>query len=187
MVTKFLLLSLSAILASAPFGSCSLGEQSIAGDGGLGLFDIPTSEYADRNNTNATGIIGFDRYSLSIAVKADVPIPNSDSAENSTMTSVISLEMDSPASNQTTCVAVYHGLSANISAASMDLDSEDGYGCGRMLSDDCVSALLSAANDGIQKDCSGYLPQIPQVCMEQFGDLSGTGFCESQSDKYLLP
>lgn len=180
MATKLSLLSLSAILASAPLGSCSLGEQSIAGDGGLGLFDIPTSEYADRNNANATGIIGFDRYSLSIAVKADVPIPNLDAGDprNSTMTSVISLEMDSPASNQTTCVAIYHGLSANISAASMDLDSEDGYGCGRMLSDDCVSALLSAANDGIQKDCSGYLPQVPQVCMDQFGDLSGTGFCE---------
>lgn len=188
MATKLSILSLSAILASVPLGSCQFGEQTIAGDGPLGLFDIPTSEYADKDNANATGLITFDRYSLSIAVKADVPIPDADSGDpdNSTMTSVISLEIDSPVRNQTTCVAIFHGLSANISAASIDLDSQDGYGCGRMLSDDCVSALLSAANSGIQRDCSGYLPDIPQSCMDQFGDMSGTGFSiQSESEQIL--
>lgn len=178
MASKLFLLSLSAILAVAPLGSCSLGEQSIAGESSIGLFDIPTSDYANRDDANATGVITFDLYSLSIAVKADVPIPDADSGDNSTMTSVISLQIDSPASNQTACVAIYHGLSANISEASIDLDSQDGDGCGRMLTDECVSDLLSAANDGVQRDCSGYLPQIPTSCTEQFGDMSGTGFCE---------
>lgn len=184
MAHKLSFFSLAAIMATAPLGSCQFGEQTIAGDGPLGLFDIPTSDYANKDDANATGVITFDRYSLSIAVKADVPIPDADSPDNSTMTSVISLEMDSPASNQTTCVAIYHGLSANISAASIDLDSQDGYGCGQMLSDNCVSDLLSAANDGIERDCSGFLPSIPQSCMEQFGDMSGTGFCKYHFDKH---
>lgn len=177
MATQLSLLSLAAILTSVPLGSCQY-EQTIAGEGPLGLFDIPTSDYANRSDTNATGTITFDRYSLSIAVKADVPIPDADSGDNSTMTSVISLDIDSPVSNQTTCFAIYHGLSANISAASIDLDSQDGYGCGRMLTDKCVSDLLSAANQGIERDCSGFLPSIPQSCTGQFGDMSGMGTCE---------
>lgn len=184
MSSKLSLLSLSAILAMAPLGSC---QQSIAGDGpGPGLFDIPTSDYANKDDANATGVITFDGYSLSIAVKADVPIPDADSPDNSTMTSVISLGIDSPDTNQTTCVAIYNGLSANISAASIDLDSQDGSGCGKMLSDDCVSDLLSAANNGIQRDCSGFLPSVPQSCTEQFGDMSGIGFCEYHFSKQCL-
>lgn len=175
MAAKFSLLSLSAILASAPLCSCQFGE-FISGSGDLGLFDIPTAEYADKDDANATGTITFDGYSLNIAVKADVPISNT--SDSSTMTSVISLEMDQPVRNQTTCVAVYHGLSANISAAAIDLESQDGSGCDRMLTNQCVSDFLSASNDGIERDCNGYLPEIPQSCRDQFGDMSGSGFCE---------
>lgn len=182
MATKLSLLSLSAILASAPLGLCQSGEESIAGEGSIGLFDIPTSEYTNSDNANATGLIHFDRYNLSIAVTADVPIPDSESGDpnNSTMATVISLGMGTPVQNQTTCVAIYHGLSANISAASAELDSQDGYSCDSMLTDECNSDLRSAANSNIQTivDCNGYLPQIPQSCMDQFGDLNGAGFCE---------
>jgi hypothetical protein len=174
MAASISLLSLAAILATAPLGSCQ--TQSIAGSGDLGLFDIPVSEYAGKDVANATGTITFDGYSLSIAVKADVPISNT--SDSSTMTSVISLGMDQPVRNQTACFAVFQGLSANISAASIDLKSQDGSGCNRMLTDQCVSDMLTAANNGIKRDCAGYLPDIPQSCMDQFGDMSGTGFRE---------
>jgi hypothetical protein len=174
MAAKLSLLSLSAILASAPLGSCY--SQSIAGSSERGLFDIPTAEYAGKDKANATGTITFDGYSLSIAVKADVLLPNT--SDSSTMTSVISLEKDQSVRNQTACFGVFHGLSANISAASIDLDSQDGFGCGRMLTSQCVSDLFSASNDVFQRDCSGYLPDIPWSCEDQFSDRSGASFCE---------
>lgn len=174
------LLSLLTILATTPLGLCQFGEQTIAGEGTSGLFDIPISKYADSDNANATGVITFDRYSLSISVKADVPIadPQSGNPNNSTMTTVISLGMDPPVRNQTTCFGIFFGLSANISAASMDLDSQDGYGCGRMLTDECVSDLLSDVNGRVERDCRFYLPDIPRSCGDQIWDPTGSSFCE---------
>lgn len=181
MATKVSLLTLSAILAWAPLGSCQDGEQTIVGDSPFGLYGIPTEDYTG-DNANATGTITFDGYSLSIAVTADVPIaePQSGNPKNSTMATVISLAMDSPVQNQTSCVSVFGGLSVNISESTLDLDSQDGLGCGQMLSDACISDLLTATNRDVQRDCSGYLPlwDEPQSCKGQFDDLNGSGWCE---------
>ncbi|KAI3392634.1 hypothetical protein diail_5422 [Diaporthe ilicicola] len=166
------LLPLLAILASTPLGFCQK-RQDIFGSGAEGLFGIPTSEYSDPKKANGTGSITFDRYTLSVAVSADVPIPDKDDVA---MTSVLSLEVDPSGGNLTTCVAIYSGLSANVTAAAADLkDSQDGYGCGQMLSDECISDLYSAASQGLSGDCGNFLPQIPQSCTSQFADLSGTG------------
>lgn len=175
MAAKFSLLSLCAVLATAPLGSCQLSEESIAGDGGAGLFGVPVEEYAGQEIANATGIVELDGYNLTIGVTADVPIPDS---SDTTMATVISLEMGQALRNRTTCVAIYHGLSANISAAALNLTTEEERSCTAMLTDECFSDFMRASSDVLSGDCSGYLPEIPNSCKDQFGDMSGSGFCE---------
>ncbi|KAK2613388.1 hypothetical protein N8I77_000306 [Diaporthe amygdali] len=181
-------LSLSLLaLALTPLGSCQTGDESIFGAGDEGLFGIPTSEYSDPDKANATGIITFDRsnveYSLSIAVSADVPIPESD---NFASTSVLSLGVESAERNLTTCVAIYSGLSANVTAASADLDAQDGFGCSKMLSEECISDFYSAASQGLNSDCSNFLPSVPASCESQFSDLSGVGSSFGNGSEKIL-
>lgn len=180
MASRFLL-PILAILASTPPGSCqNVGSQSILGADDVGLYDIPTSDYSDPEKANATGQITFDRYTLTLAVTADVPIPDED---NVAMTSILSLGIDSTGPNLTNCVAIYSGLSANATAAAADLaDSQDGLGCGKMLSDECVLDLTSAASQVLSSDCGSFLPSIPSSCIEQFGDLSAVGGGELPTD-----
>lgn len=181
-----ILLPLLVVLASTPRVICqNAGSSTIMGADDVGLYDIPTSDYSDPDKANATGQITFDRYTLTLAVSADVPIPDEDSVA---MTSVLSLGIDTAGPNLTNCVAVYYsGLSANVTAAAADLeDSQDGLGCGKMLSDECVSDLLFAASQGLNSDCSSFLPSVPSSCTAQFGDLSAVGGGEWSSDLWEI-
>lgn len=190
MAAKFSLFSLCAILVMAPIGSCQLSifsedwsrftEWSISGDGETGLWGIPVEEYIDPKDANATGTIHRQGYNLTIAVKADVPMVNS---TNTTTTTVISLEMDPDYTNLTTCVAIWHGLSASISAAAAGHDSRYGYDCSSLLTDECISDLTSARSQSLEKDCSGSMPAMPDSCKDQFDSLNASEFREWQSGK----
>lgn len=150
-------------------------EWSISGDGETGLWGIPVEEYINKDDANATGTINLDGYNLTIAVTADVPMVNS---TNTTMTTVISLGMDQALVNGTTCVAIWHGLSANISAAANGLDSQDGHDCGSILTDECVRDFEFAVSEALTEDCSGSMPDIPDSCRDQFDNLNGSEFRE---------
>lgn len=189
MASKFSFLSLCAIMATAPLASCQsmdwsrFTEWSISGDGETGLWGIPVEEYINKDDANATGTINLDGYNLTIAVTADVPMVNS---TNTTMTTVISLGMDQALVNGTTCVAIWHGLSANISAAANGLDSQDGHDCGSILTDECVRDFEFAVSEALTEDCSGSMPDIPDSCRDQFDNLNGSEFPIQSEDEQVI-
>ncbi|KAG8166675.1 hypothetical protein KVR01_002364 [Diaporthe batatas] len=169
MAAKLSLLSLCAILATAPIGSCQVSEEIMSETDSVGYFEILSEPIDAKDDANATGIINLDGYNLTIAVVADLPIPNS---TNTTMATVISLEMEPALTNLTTCISVFQSLSANTTAAAIGLESQDGYGCGSILTDECVSDFELAVSQTIVEDCSNSMPSIPDSCRDQFGDVT---------------
>lgn len=100
-------------------------------------------------------------------------------------TSILSLVMDNEtsSSNTTICYSVWSGLATNISAAAKGTSSQDEAGCADMLSDQCLSDLMSAGGQytlGCQP-----APVLPQSCVSQM-DSSYSGLSSGELNSNIL-
>lgn len=127
------------------------------------------------------------QWTLQLNITADVPLTNAtdsvveDDRGDYATASVLSLVGDGGASssNTTICYSIWSGLAVNISAAAKGRPSQDGAGCGNMLSEQCILDLM---NEGGQfaPDCQPA-PVLPQSCISQMSpDLNGVASCESK-------
>lgn len=193
-ISRAILIPLLSLLASAPLATHAEPVVSVLGySDDEGPFGIPS--FLDlTSHPNATGAITFNgpslsggpevEYTLSINVTADVPLTNAtadinaDDKGNFTIASVLSLTGgDVNNSDKSICIGMFTGLSANTTAAAQDLTSQDGAGCGQMLSEECMSAISNGVLLGTQPNCAGLSVTMPGTCVGQFADdFSGFGF-----------
>lgn len=194
-ISQASLISLLALLASAPLRTSAWGMTMMGYDEDEGLFGIPISIFLGLiSNPNATGAITFNgpdtlggdkvEYTMRINVTADVPLTNGtgfvEERSNFTVASILSLEGQANYANHNICVSMFSGLAASITAKAHNLASQDGAGCEQILSEECVLGLSNAVYVGTA-DSPCVAPAVPQSCQGQFnneGESMGFGLSQ---------
>ena len=171
-----------AIPASASFVFSYGGGWGVQRPGDVESFGVPLSTWLDEaSNPNATGAITFDvpglsdrsdvEFTLRLNVTADVPLTDVEHRDKVVMVTTMSLDTEYHNTSQTFCAGFFYGFSAE-TAAMQNLTSQDGAGCGQILSEECLSDIHDDLLSEFDTACAGMF-ELPETCLSEFGGHAG--------------